>query len=256
MLHNFIVESPEPDAKLPFGNAANEDILCVCPVNVKTNDPLFGFQIFIVLSFDPEAKLPFDNAANVQISCCVWSVNVKSRDPLFGFQILIVLSYETDAKLPFGNVANFKIKFVCPVNVKSKDPVFGLKVFTSELHVNARLSFSSLTNATKYQAQKYNSNIFSFETNNPVLGFQILIVLSSDADAKLPFDNAANSLIRFVWPAKVKSKDLLLRFQICIVYSYIETDAKLPFVNVANAKTSLVCPFNVNKAVDILGVVW
>ncbi len=32
----MIVESPEPDAKLPFGNEANVQIVNECPVNVKS----------------------------------------------------------------------------------------------------------------------------------------------------------------------------------------------------------------------------
>ena len=60
----LIVESIEPDAKLPLDNVANEETEPECPFNVKTNDPMFGFHIMTEESSEPDAKLPFNNDTN------------------------------------------------------------------------------------------------------------------------------------------------------------------------------------------------
>ena len=51
-----MVESKEPDAKLPLGNIISLYILFVCSNNVNFNKPVLGSQIFMVLSLEPEAK--------------------------------------------------------------------------------------------------------------------------------------------------------------------------------------------------------
>ena len=45
-----MVESYEPDAKLPFGNVTNVQTPSVCPINEKTNNPVLGFHILMVES--------------------------------------------------------------------------------------------------------------------------------------------------------------------------------------------------------------
>ena len=42
--------SAEPDTKLPLGKMANAFIVYICPVSVKSKDPLFEFHILTVLS--------------------------------------------------------------------------------------------------------------------------------------------------------------------------------------------------------------
>ena len=73
----------------------------------------------------------------------------------------------------------------------------------------------------------------------PALGFHILIV-TSELDAKLPFDNLANlanlSYVSCQW--------IVLESHILIV-SYHEPNAKLPLDNVTNEVTIFVCPVNV-----------
>ncbi len=51
-----MVESKEPDTKLPLGNTINLYIPFVCPNKLNFNNPVLGSQIFMVLSEEPEAK--------------------------------------------------------------------------------------------------------------------------------------------------------------------------------------------------------